>query len=62
MTGKRRQFWLSTMIADVRDLTVRALEALNYQVLEADNGRVALDLLRGKVSWISPSSTSSCLA
>ena len=33
--------------AAVRDLTVRALEALNYQVLEADNGRVALDLLRG---------------
>ena len=33
--------------AAVRDLTVQALEALNYQVLEADNARVALDLLRG---------------
>jgi len=33
--------------AAVRDLTVRALEALNYQVLEADNARAALDLLRG---------------
>ena len=32
--------------ADVRDLTARALEALNYQVLEAASGRVALDLLR----------------
>ena len=34
--------------ADVRDLTTRALEALNYQVLEAASGRVALDLLRDK--------------
>jgi CheY-like chemotaxis protein len=33
--------------AAVRDLTVRALEALNYQVLEADNARAALELLRG---------------
>jgi signal transduction histidine kinase/ActR/RegA family two-component response regulator len=34
--------------ADVRDFTARALETLNYQVLEADNGRIALDLLRAK--------------
>jgi signal transduction histidine kinase/response regulator RpfG family c-di-GMP phosphodiesterase len=30
---------------DVRNLTVSALEAMNYRVLEADNGRVALDVL-----------------
>jgi DNA-binding response OmpR family regulator len=30
----------------VRDLTVHALEAMNYRVLHADNGRVALDLLQ----------------
>ena len=34
--------------ADVRSLTVQALEALNYRVLEANNGRGALDLLRGE--------------
>ena len=34
--------------SDVRSLTVQALEALNYRVLQANNGRVALDLLRGK--------------
>ena len=33
---------------DVRELTAQALEALNYQVLEADDGRVALELLRDK--------------
>jgi CheY-like chemotaxis protein len=32
--------------AAVRDFTVRALEELNYTALEADDGRVALDLLR----------------
>ena len=31
--------------AAVRELTVQALEALNYQVIEADNGRAALDVL-----------------
>src|SRR5215469_3126632 len=31
----------------VRDLTVQALEALDYRVLDAANGRVALDMLRG---------------
>jgi CheY-like chemotaxis protein len=30
----------------VRDLTVQALETMNYRVLEAENGRIALDLLR----------------
>ena len=30
----------------VRSLTVQALETLNYRVIEAENGRVALDLLR----------------
>ena len=30
----------------VRELTVQALEALDYQVIEADNGRAALDVLR----------------
>ena len=33
--------------AAVRELTVHALEALNYRVLEADSGPVALDLIRG---------------
>jgi signal transduction histidine kinase/CheY-like chemotaxis protein len=33
--------------AAVRELTVHALEALNYRVLEADSGPVALDLVRG---------------
>jgi signal transduction histidine kinase/CheY-like chemotaxis protein len=32
--------------ADVRDLTVNALEAMNYRVLAAENGRVALQILR----------------
>jgi CheY-like chemotaxis protein len=32
--------------AAVRELTVHALEALNYRVLEADSGPVALDLVR----------------
>ena len=32
--------------ADVRELTVSALEAMNYRVLAAENGRVALDVLR----------------
>ena len=32
--------------ADVRQLTVSALEAMNYRVLAAGNGRVALDVLR----------------
>jgi signal transduction histidine kinase/CheY-like chemotaxis protein len=32
--------------ADVRDLTVNALEAMNYRVLAAENGRVALEVLR----------------
>ena len=31
---------------DVRNLTVSALEAMNYRVLEADNGRLAIDVLR----------------
>jgi signal transduction histidine kinase/response regulator RpfG family c-di-GMP phosphodiesterase len=30
---------------DVRELTVSALEAMNYRVLAAENGRVALDIL-----------------
>ncbi|HJU18360.1 MAG TPA: response regulator [Stellaceae bacterium] len=30
----------------VRNLTVQALETMNYQVIEAENGRVALDLFR----------------
>ena len=34
--------------AAVRELTVRALQTLNYRVIEAENGRVALDLLREK--------------
>jgi CheY-like chemotaxis protein len=33
--------------AAVRELTVHALEALNYRVLEADSGPVALDLIPG---------------
>jgi signal transduction histidine kinase/response regulator RpfG family c-di-GMP phosphodiesterase len=32
--------------ADVRDLTVNALEAMNYRVLAAENGRIALQILR----------------
>ena len=32
--------------AAVRELTVSALEAMNYRVLAAENGRVALDVLR----------------
>jgi CheY-like chemotaxis protein len=32
--------------ADVRELTVSALEAMNYRVLAAEHGRVALDVLR----------------
>jgi signal transduction histidine kinase/ActR/RegA family two-component response regulator len=32
--------------ADVRELTVHALEAMNYRVIEAHNGSVALDALR----------------
>lgn len=32
--------------AAVRELTVRALEAMNYRVIEAHNGSVALDALR----------------
>jgi signal transduction histidine kinase len=32
--------------AAVRDLTVHALETMNYRVLAADNGRLALDVLR----------------
>jgi signal transduction histidine kinase len=32
--------------ADVRELTVSALEAMNYRVLAAENGRIALDVLR----------------
>jgi signal transduction histidine kinase/CheY-like chemotaxis protein len=32
--------------ADVRNLTVNALEEMNYRVLAAENGRVALDVLR----------------
>jgi CheY-like chemotaxis protein len=31
---------------DVRSLTVQALETLNYRVIEAENGRVALDLFQ----------------
>jgi CheY-like chemotaxis protein len=31
---------------DVRDVTVQALESLNYRVVEAENGRAALDLLK----------------
>jgi signal transduction histidine kinase len=31
--------------ADVRELTVSALEAMNYRVIAAENGRVALDAL-----------------
>lgn len=30
----------------VRNLTIQALETMNYRVIEAENGRVALDLLR----------------
>ncbi len=33
--------------AAVRELTVHALEALNYRVLDADSGPVAIDLVRG---------------
>jgi CheY-like chemotaxis protein len=29
----------------VRDLTVRALETLNYRVVEAENGRAALEII-----------------
>jgi len=32
--------------AAVRTLTVQALETMNYRVIEAENGRVALDLVR----------------
>ena len=32
--------------AAVRDLTVHALETMNYRVLAADNGHIALDLIR----------------
>jgi signal transduction histidine kinase/response regulator RpfG family c-di-GMP phosphodiesterase len=32
--------------ADVRELTVHALEAMNYRVIEAHNGSIALDALR----------------
>jgi CheY-like chemotaxis protein len=32
--------------APVRELTVKALEALNYRVIEADNGRAALDVFQ----------------
>src|SRR5207248_10928919 len=32
--------------AAVRSLTVQALETMNYRVIEAENGRAALDLLR----------------
>jgi CheY-like chemotaxis protein len=32
--------------ADVRELTVGALEAMNYRVLAAENGRDALEVLR----------------
>ena len=32
--------------AAVRNLTVQALEAMNYRVIEAENGRVGLDLFR----------------
>jgi signal transduction histidine kinase/ActR/RegA family two-component response regulator len=32
--------------ADVRELTVSALEAMNYRVLAAESGRAALDVLR----------------
>ena len=32
--------------AAVRELTVSALKALNYRVIEADSGRVALDAIR----------------
>ena len=32
--------------ADVRELTVNALEAMNYRVFAAENGRVALEVLR----------------
>jgi CheY-like chemotaxis protein len=32
--------------APVRELTVKALEALNYRVIEADNGRTALDVFQ----------------
>jgi CheY-like chemotaxis protein len=45
--GKEASILVVDDDAAVRDLTVRALEALNYQVLEADNSRAALDLLRG---------------
>jgi CheY-like chemotaxis protein len=31
---------------EVRSLTVQALEALNYRVIEAENGRIALELFR----------------
>src|SRR6185295_10306467 len=31
---------------DVRELTVSALEAMNYRVLPAENGRIALNILR----------------
>ena len=31
---------------DVRDVTVQALESLNYRVVEAENGRAALELLK----------------
>lgn len=49
--GPQRERTTSILIVDddaaVRDLTVQALEALNYRVLDAASGRVALDMLRG---------------
>jgi CheY-like chemotaxis protein len=46
--GQAASFLVIDDDAAVRELTVRALEELNYSVLQADNGRVALDLLRNQ--------------
>ena len=46
MTGRPPRFSSWMMMPTVRELTVSALEAMNYRVLAAENGRVALDVLR----------------
>ncbi len=44
--GKAATIFVVDDDADVRKLAVSALEAMNYRVLAAENGRVALDVLR----------------
>jgi signal transduction histidine kinase len=48
--------------SDVRSLTVQALEALNYRVLQANNGRSPWTCFGASRPWISCLSTSSCRA